>query len=214
MTDPYKILGVSEAATDSEIKEAYRELAKKYHPDAYVNNPLSDLAEEKMKEINEAYDTIMNIRRNGGGYNNGASGYNGSTRSDYGASSQFADIRRMINNNRTIEAEELLDGIPIANRDAEWHFLKGSIQYKKGYLDDAYAHFSTACRLNPNNAEYASALNTLNYQRRGGTYTGPNGGYRTRTQPMVGCSPCDMCCGLMYADCCCECMGGDLIDCC
>ena len=54
MTDPYKVLGVSPTATDEQVKSAYRELAKKYHPDNYVNNPLSDLAEEKMQEINQA----------------------------------------------------------------------------------------------------------------------------------------------------------------
>ena len=53
-------------ATDEEIKNAYRELARKYHPDNYIDNPLSDLAGEKMKEINEAYDEIMNTRRGGG----------------------------------------------------------------------------------------------------------------------------------------------------
>ena len=63
MSDPYKVLGVSPNATDDEIKTAYRELAKKYHPDNYAESPLADLASEKMKEINEAYDTIMNDRR-------------------------------------------------------------------------------------------------------------------------------------------------------
>ena len=57
MTDPYIVLGVKPDASDEEIKRAYRELARKYHPDNYQNNPLADLAEEKMKEINEAYDT-------------------------------------------------------------------------------------------------------------------------------------------------------------
>ena len=68
MKDPYSILGVSKNATDDEIKNAYRELARKYHPDNYTDNPLSDLAGEKMKEINEAYDAIMNrlSRRNSG----------------------------------------------------------------------------------------------------------------------------------------------------
>ena len=63
MTDPYKVLGVSPNASDEEVKAAYRKLAKKYHPDNYANSPLADLADEKMKEVNEAYDTIMNERK-------------------------------------------------------------------------------------------------------------------------------------------------------
>ena len=58
MKDPYEVLGVPHGASDEEIKKAYRELARKYHPDNYANNPLADLAQEKMKEINEAYDTL------------------------------------------------------------------------------------------------------------------------------------------------------------
>ena len=60
--DPYKVLGISPNASDDEVKKAYRELARKYHPDNYVNNPLADLAQEKMKEINEAYDQITKQR--------------------------------------------------------------------------------------------------------------------------------------------------------
>ena len=66
MNDPYTTLGVSRTASDEEIKKAYRELARKYHPDNYVNNPLADLAQDKMKEINEAYDAIERERANGG----------------------------------------------------------------------------------------------------------------------------------------------------
>ncbi|MCL2367524.1 MAG: DnaJ domain-containing protein, partial [Oscillospiraceae bacterium] len=65
MSDPYKVLGVSPSASDDEVKKAYREQARKYHPDNYHNNPLADLAQEKMKEINEAYDAILRMR--GGG---------------------------------------------------------------------------------------------------------------------------------------------------
>ena len=76
MSDPYKVLGVSRSATDEEIKDAYRKLAKKYHPDQYTESPLKELADEKMKEINEAYDTITAQRRGGsrGGYNAGYGG--------------------------------------------------------------------------------------------------------------------------------------------
>lgn len=66
MQDPYKVLGVSPSATDEEVKDAYRKLAKKYHPDQYADSPLKDLADEKMKEINEAYDAITAQRKAGG----------------------------------------------------------------------------------------------------------------------------------------------------
>ena len=62
MNDPYKVLNVSPSASDEEVKKAYRDLARKYHPDNYHDNPLADLAQEKMKEINEAYEEIQNQR--------------------------------------------------------------------------------------------------------------------------------------------------------
>ena len=65
--NPYDVLGVSPNASDDEIKRAYRDLTRKYHPDANVNNPLADLAEEKFKEVQEAYDAIMKERSGGGG---------------------------------------------------------------------------------------------------------------------------------------------------
>ena len=72
MNDPYQALGVSENASDEEIKKAYRDLARKYHPDNYHDNPLADLAQEKMKEINAAYEEI-NRRRSGGSRASGSS---------------------------------------------------------------------------------------------------------------------------------------------
>ena len=191
--DPYAVLGVSPQATDAEVKAAYREMARKYHPDNYADNPLSDLAQEKMQEINEAYDTIIRMRQQG---NTGGAG----------GGTHYPDIRNMIRANRIQDAETLLDGVPAASRDAEWYFLKGSVLYKKGWLEDAYAHYTTACRMNPQNAEYRAALNHMQTGRQ-------TGGYRTTPQA-GGCSGCDVCSSMICADCCCECMGGDLIRCC
>lgn len=82
--NPYEVLGVSPSASDDEIKKAYRELSRKYHPDANINNPLADLAAEKFKEVQEAYDTIMRERTSGSGYSYGyGSGYGNSYGNGY-----------------------------------------------------------------------------------------------------------------------------------
>ena len=96
MRDPYQVLGVSDTATDEEIKKAYRNLARKYHPDNYHDNPLADLAQERMKEINEAYETIQNQRKGkstSGGYNYGGSG--GAGYGAYGAVPRLGSGKRL-----------------------------------------------------------------------------------------------------------------------
>ncbi len=209
MSDPYKVLGVSPSATDEEIKEAYRNLAKKYHPDQYADSPLKDLADEKMKEINEAYDAINDQRRgrgpqggygSPGGWNGYASGQN---------RSGFGDVRNLIMTGRIADAEQILNGVPPERRNAEWYFLKGSVLYRRGWLEEAKDHFSRACQMDPGNGEYSAALNQAMNQR-----SGVYGGYNPNASAMGGCNACDMCSSLMCADCCCECMGGDLIPCC
>ena len=63
MNDPYQVLGISENASDEEVKRAYRELARKYHPDNYHDNPLADLAQEKMKECFKVGHSKCNLRQ-------------------------------------------------------------------------------------------------------------------------------------------------------
>ncbi len=198
MNDPYKILGVDRNASDEEIKDAYRKLARKYHPDNYGDNPLSDLAEEKMQEINEAYDAIVNMRK---GSKNKNAGYENT-------SSDFPEIRRLISQNRLEQALELLDGVPPHERNAEWYFLNGTVQYRRGWFDQAYTSFATASRMDPSNMEYRNAV--TNAQRQ--STRQHNNPYRTYNGG--GCSGCDVCQTLICADCCCECMGGDFIRCC
>ena len=202
MENPYKVLGVAEQASDEQIKDVYRELCKKYHPDLRPDDISKEEAEKKMAEINAAYDQIIKMRRGGA-----SSSYNGGYNTNY---SQFADIRRLINERRIAQAEELLDGVPAANRNAEWHFLKATVLYSRGWFNDAYNHFETAHRMDPGNSEYAATYQQMS-ARRNGSYN--PGGYRTAGGPMR--SSCDdTCCNLLMCDCCCECMGGDLIPCC
>ena len=207
MRDPYAVLGVSRNASDDEVKEAYRELARKYHPDRYSDNPLSDLAEEKMQEINEAYDEIMNSRRRRGKNSSKGNDY-------YSANSNFADVRNMIAAGKIEQAQELLDGTPVESRDAEWYFLNGTVAYRRGYFDNAYTNFATATRMDPENPEYREAFARI--QRGRGGFAGNHFGnpYRSSGNMGGGCTGCDVCQTLICADCCCECMGGDLIRCC
>ena len=207
MNDPYKVLGVSENATDDEIKAAYRELAKKYHPDNYVNNPLSDLALEKMKEINEAYDQVQKMRAGGGGSGGYASddfgGFNGGSG---GGSAQYRNVRELISAGRIAEAQSILDAVKLRDRDAEWHFLMGSVMYRKGWTSEAYVNFQSAYRAEPGNPEYRSAVERMSRQANGGGFYGGGyggfGGYNGGEPG--GCNGCDLCSALMCANCLCN----------
>lgn len=197
--NPYEVLGVSESASPEEIKKAYRELAKKYHPDKYVDNPLADLAAEKLKEINQAYDMISKGSYNGSSQRNSYSG------SGNGAAG-FSAVRQYINMGRYIEAENILDSL--SERNGEWYYLKGRIALGRGWYSQARQYFQTAVNMSPNNSEYQNALNSMNrsnaeYRNMGGAQ-----GYGG------GMDACDCCNFLLCSDCCCECMGGDLISCC
>ena len=166
-----------------------------------------------MKEINEAYDAIVDERkkRKAGQQPGGSSYYNAYANT----SSEYHDVRSLIMENRIADAEQILNGVPVDRRNAEWFFLKGTILYKRGWLDEAYNHFVRACQMDPSNMEYRAAMNQATNQRNGtaGPYRG-YGGYNPNVQQNGSCSACDVCSSLLCADCCCECMGGDLIRCC
>lgn len=204
MRNPFEVLEIREGASEEEIKAAYKRLVRKYHPDQYVNNPLSDLAEEKLKEINEAYDYLMknkgNYNRNQGSNNWDNQQYNYNNNSNI-----YAQIRVYIERGNINQADQMLEGI--SNRNAEWNFLKGIIFLRRGWYDMAYQHIQLAVNLDPANTEYRAALNNL--ASRANTYRnmGTNRGYRNDQ------SFCEICQCLICSDCLCECLGGDLIRC-
>ncbi len=202
MKDPYEVLGVSPSASESEIKAAYRNLAKKYHPDNYTDSPLADVAEEKMKEVNEAYDEIMNMRKNGGASSAGYGGYSGGYSGGYtNPNSRYANVRMLIQQNRLDEAERILDSEN--EHSAEWYFLRGMCYFRRGWTQQAAQHFQRACQMEPNNMEYRQALDHMSRQQSYGF-----GGYNTAPGQSSDCSMCDICAGAMCLNCLCRSCGG------
>ena len=159
MRDHYQVLGVPSTATDEEVKKAYRDLARKYHPDNYHDNPLADLAQERMKEINEAYEAVQSQRKaaRAGGYSGGYGGYQAGYQSGYqSGGSRYQRIRMAISQGNLNLAEELLNAM--TDHDAEWSFLKGAICYRRGWLDEARRYYQNAVNMDPDNQEYQRAL--------------------------------------------------------
>ncbi|MBQ5390575.1 MAG: J domain-containing protein [Clostridia bacterium] len=201
--NPYEVLGVSESATDEEIKEAYRALAKKYHPDRYIDEGLKEMATEKMQQINEAYDAIKDIRA--GKSSSGSYGSAGGYRTAYGGSTGFAEIRRLINAGQYTAADTALEQVPADKRNAEWYFLRGCVLLRRGWYHDATKYFDTACRMDPYNQEYRNARLQVERMSQSQAQNGA---------AVCSSSGCDCCCDLICLDSLCECMGGDLCSCC
>ncbi len=193
MNNPYDFLGVGRNATEKEIMDAYRRIAG----DITNSNIPDNEKTNRMNELNNAYDAILNELR-------GTTAYT-SNQNNYNSYSQFTDVRQCINSGRIDDAETILNGIPSSMIGAEWHYLKGVIYQRRGWLNEAYQSYQTACSMEPSNREYAAAFNSLNNNSRGG--------YRT-SKKSKNTDVCDICTGLICADCCCECCGGDLIPCC
>lgn len=209
--NPYDVLGVSPSVSDDEIKRAYRDLTRKYHPDANVNNPLADLAEEKFKEVQEAYNVIMRERENGGyggsyGYNNGQS--TGWNQSNSQPNVELQAVANFINSGRYRDAINVLNRMP--NRSPQWYYMSAVANAGIGNNILARDHAGQAVNMDPNNPQYRQLLNQLEWS----TQRYQNNPYGNAYGPgSSSCGTGNMCCDLCVADQLCECMGGDLCSC-
>ena len=208
MNDPYKILGVSPTASDDEVKKAYRELARKYHPDKYAGTDLADLASEKMKEVNAAYEEIQSMRSGkqstSGGSQSGYGGAYGQTYGNaygqtYGASDahreEYMAVRNLINRGDLAAAEARLLAIASTERNAEWNFLMGCVAARRRYFADALRYFDAACAGDPYNMEYRMERDNLRRHA-----AGMSGGYRTES---TASDLCDCCTAMLCLNLCC-----------
>ena len=212
--NPYKVLGVSENATQEEIRAAYLKLVKQYHPDKYSDSVLKEQAGEKLKDINQAYETLCKQGKNGGqntggsynssagqsghsgyygyGGNYGYGGYYSGYSSGYSASSdyngpyaaEFKSVRSYISMNDLDAAQRILDNVPI--RNGEWFYMQGVIYHRKGRYSDARDSFRNATEDSPDNTEYRNAYETMN---KSGSYSGGNytGGVGPDNCRIYGC---------------------------
>ena len=211
MKDPYKILGVSKNASDEEIKKVYRELVKKYHPDNYdASNPLRDLANEKMQEVNEAYDEIQRLRMSSSSSSDFNYSYDNAYSSSGSSSGVYADVRRMINDRRFTDAEKALSAVDKGERTAEWHYLASVLLMHRNRQNDAMRELEIACSMDPYNVEYQKAKEMFNNSTRGYGSAYNNAGSRPRSSSD---DACNCCANLICLDCLCECLGGDFISC-
>ncbi|MDD2979437.1 MAG: J domain-containing protein [Hespellia sp.] len=218
MGDPYSILGVDRSASDEEIKKAYRSLSRKYHPDANINNPNKDQAEAKFKEVQQAYQQIMDNKAYGdagygqaGSYGESSFGGFGSFGGFYGGQSSQAQQNQSeseihlqaagnyIRSGHYKEALNVLEGIQ--ERSALWYFYSASANSGIGNNVVALDHAQKAASMEPNNMQYQLLLQRLEggggwYQSQQSTYGYPTmGGSGMCLKLCIANMVCNLCCG-------------------
>ena len=196
--DPYKVLGVSYNASDDEIKKAYRSLSRKYHPDANVGNPNQKEYEEKFKEVQQAYNMIIDQRQgNGQPQQSGSDDFWGFGGQGFGQrqtetkdDQYLRSAANYIQNGYYREGLNVLE--QVQDRRGQWYYYSAFANYKVGNNAIAIDHARTACAFEPDNFYYANLLQRLQggetrYQQRSAQYGG--------NPSMAGSNYCGQLCG-------------------
>ena len=190
MSDPYQVLGVSRDASDEEIKKAYRALSRKYHPDANINNPNKDKAEEMFKIVQQAYNQIMKEKEMG--YSSSGSTDN---MGDDETGMHLKAAVNYINSGAFQEAINVLNGID--NRDGRWYYYSAQANSGAGNTATALEHAKHAVEIDPDNVAYQNLYRQL--QSGGQWYAGRGQSYgRTTMNPGGYCMTLlclNLCCG-------------------
>jgi molecular chaperone DnaJ len=219
VSNPYSVLGVSPDASDDEIKKAYRTLSRKYHPDANINNPNREEAEERFKEVQQAYDQIMKEKQQGysydsfggsqsssqGGYYGGFGyGYGGGGRTA-GSGAGSADSIELqaaanyIQNRCYREALNVLNNI--SDRTAQWYYYSAVANAGAGNNVTAREHIAQACAMDPGNMQYRAFEQQLSYG--GSWYSNMGQGY-SRPYAGTGSFCLSLCLMNLLCNCCCN----------
>lgn len=213
--NPFVILGVPENASQNEVYDAYKRLRDFYGEQRFQAGEAGADAAERYAEIEEAYREATDIINNRNYAN------------DFGT--PLSKAEKYLKDGNIDEAQRTLDSIDY--RNDEWHYLQAAIYYKRGWLDEAKKQIEISLNLSPDNEKYRKTYNELSGGAKrtqqqqtaqpnfGNPYESPRN-YRTEEQGRTyrqrsdTDTACNICSGLICADCCCECMGGDLISCC
>jgi len=221
MIDPYQVLGISRGASDEEIKKAYRNLSRRYHPDANINNPNKAQAEEKFKQVQQAYDQIMKEKQQGSSYGGYGSGYGSSYGNSYGyggfggfgsgfgdggygngrqESSKMQAAANYIRNRYYKEALNVLNDIPFGERQGQWYYYSAVANQGLGNTATALEHIRRAVELEPSNIQYRQFQQNLEY---GGTWYTSRG--QNYDRPYSGGNWClSMILLNLFCNCCCR----------
>ncbi len=216
--NPFKVLGVSETVTQSELDDAYNAAKAPYEEERFYEGERGDSACRKLTELREAYDEATSII---------SAKYVITDNSD----ALIAEAEQLLKDGKIDEAQETVNRV--TDRNARWHFIQAGIYFKRDWLNDSLAELRQAIALDPNNSDYNETYQHVLAKMNGQPYGGQNGGFYQNRQNgqqdgrsytgnnnpyqngyRSGPSACDCCSSLICADCCCECMGGDLIRCC